>query len=38
MTCLSGELIPYPDGSRCPEAAICFKPYPPYAHFKRPGH
>ncbi|WP_369248555.1 hypothetical protein [Streptomyces sp. R41] len=29
-----------PDGDdiwRSPEVLICFKPYPPYAHFKRPG-
>ncbi|WP_328680164.1 hypothetical protein [Streptomyces sp. NBC_00343] len=38
MTSLGGELVPYRDGSRHPELAICFKPYPPYAHFKRPGH
>jgi hypothetical protein len=38
MTSLGGELLPYRDGSRHPEVAICFKPYPPYAHFKRPGH
>jgi hypothetical protein len=37
VTSLSRELLPYPHGSRCPEVAICFKPYPPYAHFKRPG-
>lgn len=37
MTCLLGELAPDRDGSRHPEVVICFKPYPPYAHFKRPG-
>ncbi|WP_316744453.1 hypothetical protein [Streptomyces sp. MK7] len=26
-----------PDRYRSPEIVICFKPYPPYAHFRRPG-
>ncbi|MFE9604785.1 hypothetical protein [Streptomyces hokutonensis] len=37
VTCLHHELVPPRDGLRHPEFAICFKPYPPYAHFKRPG-
>nr|WSY52533.1 hypothetical protein OG999_22040 [Streptomyces sp. NBC_00886] len=37
MTCLSGELAPDRDSLRHPEVVICFKPYPPYAHFRRPG-
>ena len=37
VTCLHHELVPPRDGLRHPELAICFKPYPPYAHFKRPG-
>ena len=37
VTCLHHELVPPWDGLRHPEFAICFKPYPPYAHFKRPG-
>jgi hypothetical protein len=37
MASLVGELAPDRDGARQPEVVICFKPYPPYAHFKRPG-
>jgi len=37
VTCLHHELVPPRGGLRHPELAICFKPYPPYAHFKRPG-
>ncbi|XUL88660.1 hypothetical protein ACQ86D_20080 [Streptomyces galilaeus] len=37
VICLHHELVPPRDGLRHPELAICFKPYPPYAHFKRPG-
>lgn len=33
MTCLHGELAPHGDA----EILICFKPYAPYAHFRRPG-
>ncbi|MBK6014896.1 hypothetical protein [Streptomyces sp. MBT53] len=37
MASLVGELAPDPESGRYPEVAICFKPYPPYTHFKRPG-
>ncbi|MFE2424260.1 hypothetical protein [Streptomyces hokutonensis] len=37
VTCLHHELVTPRGGLRHPELAICFKPYPPYAHFKRPG-
>jgi hypothetical protein len=37
VTCLHGELAPDPDRWRHPEIVIAFKPYPPYAHFRRPG-
>ncbi|MEU9643233.1 hypothetical protein [Streptomyces sp. NPDC048188] len=37
VTCLSGELAPDPGLRRHPEIVIAFKPYPPYAHFRRPG-
>ncbi|MEV6478560.1 hypothetical protein [Streptomyces sp. NPDC051576] len=33
MTCLHGELAPHEEA----EILISFKPYPPYAHFRRPG-
>lgn len=37
VTGLRGLLAPdRVDGSH-PDLVICFKPYPPYAHFKRPG-
>ncbi|MDH6488044.1 hypothetical protein M2157_004043 [Streptomyces sp. SAI-127] len=26
-----------PGGGHPREVLVCFKPYPPYAHFKRPG-
>ncbi|KUM74094.1 hypothetical protein [Streptomyces curacoi] len=31
------SLIQPPGGGHPVEVLICFKPYPPYAHFKRPG-
>ncbi|SED76595.1 hypothetical protein SAMN05216489_04375 [Streptomyces sp. 3213] len=37
VTWLHHELLPPRGGLRHPELAICFKPYPPYAHFRRPG-
>jgi hypothetical protein len=37
VTCLCGELAPDPGLRRHPEILIAFKPYPPYAHFRRPG-
>lgn len=37
MTGLYGELAADHDTLRHPEVVICFKPYPPYAHFRRPG-
>ncbi|MEU9589943.1 hypothetical protein AB0D84_09475 [Streptomyces sp. NPDC048193] len=37
VTCLHGELAPDPRPWRHPEIVIAFKPYPPYAHFRRPG-
>ncbi|MCT9084442.1 hypothetical protein [Streptomyces fulvoviolaceus] len=37
VTALKGELAPDRGISRDPEVVICFKPYPPYAHFRRPG-
>ncbi|MGW0823365.1 hypothetical protein [Streptomyces sp. NPDC002845] len=36
MTCVSG-LEPGYDMWRSPEVLICFRAYPPYAHFRRPG-
>ncbi|AVH57096.1 MULTISPECIES: hypothetical protein [Streptomyces] len=37
MTSLAAELTEDLDTWRTPEVVICFQPYPPYAHFKRPG-
>ncbi|MGW3107707.1 hypothetical protein [Streptomyces sp. NPDC001100] len=37
MAGLQHELEPTRGGGHPPEVLICFKPYPPYAHFKRPG-
>ncbi|MFG3248205.1 hypothetical protein [Streptomyces sp. NPDC048187] len=34
---LYGELAPDPGLRRHPEVLIAFRPYPPYAHFRRPG-
>ncbi|MFF4402077.1 hypothetical protein [Streptomyces sp. NPDC001480] len=31
-------LVQPPGGGHSLDVLICFKPYPPYAHFKRPGH
>ncbi|MDQ1051014.1 hypothetical protein QFZ76_009250 [Streptomyces sp. V4I2] len=30
-------LVQQPGGGHPIEVLICFKPYPPYAHFARPG-
>lgn len=38
MAGLQYELEPTRGGGHPHEVLICFKPYPPYAHFKRPGH
>lgn len=32
-----GSLAQRPGGGHPHEILVCFKPYPPYAHFKRPG-
>lgn len=39
MTLMSAlpALVDPPGGGHTVEVMICFKPYPPYAHFKRPG-
>ncbi len=38
MAGLQYELEPTRGGGHPHEVLICFKPYPPYAHFRRPGH
>jgi hypothetical protein len=37
MTSISGELQEESGTRRSPDVVIGFQPYPPYAHFKRPG-
>ncbi|MPY58578.1 hypothetical protein [Streptomyces spongiae] len=37
MTALP-TLVQEPGGGHPIEVLVCFKPYPPYAHFKRPGY
>ena len=37
MTALP-NLVQPPGGGHPLEVLICYKAYPPYAHFRRPGH
>ncbi|WP_371553185.1 hypothetical protein [Streptomyces sp. NBC_00554] len=37
ITAIGGLKADRGDSWRAPEVLICFKAYPPYAHFRRPG-